>query len=188
MRILIGLVAALAAYAQTAVTVPAGTALRVRTTSTLSTKTQQAGNGFTATLDSPLVVGGREVARRGAVVQGRVVESDKGGRVKGRAHIEVQLTSLTMSDGRIVPIATGTAGREAHGTKKADAAKIGGGAGAGAAIGALAGGGFGAGVGALAGGAAGTGLVLGTRGAPATIPAESVLTFRLRSAVTHSFK
>jgi len=171
------------AAAQPTVTIPAGTELRVRTTTRISTKAQRAGNEFTTTLARPLSLDGKEIAPRGAVVRGRIVESNPGGRVKGRAYLQLQLVSLTLHDGKTVPIATGVLRREARPTRKHDGAKILGGAGAGAAIGAIAGGGAGAGIGALAGGAAGTGVVLLTRGAPAVIPAESLLTFRLRAPV-----
>ena len=39
-------------------------------------------------------------------------------------------------------------------------------------------------IGAGAGGAAGTGVVLATRGKPAVVAAESVITFRLNAPVT----
>lgn len=56
---------------------------------------------------------------------------------------------------------------------------VGGGAAAGAVIGAIAGGGKGAAIGALAGGAAGAGAQTLTRGKKLSVPAESNLTFRL---------
>jgi hypothetical protein len=166
------------------VTLPEGTPLSVRTTSTLSTKTQQAGEAFTATLVEPLRADGRVIAPRGAEVEGKIVEANPGGRVKGVAVISVELTRLRTASGRNVPITSNTVTREAPTTKKKDAEKVGIGAAVGAAIGAIAGGGKGAAIGAAAGGGAGGGYALATRGAPAVIPSETVLRFRLRSPVT----
>jgi hypothetical protein len=57
-------------------------------------------------------------------------------------------------------------------------------AGAGAAIGAIAGGGKGAAIGAGVGGGAGVATNMATRGAAAELPAESVLQFTLNDAST----
>lgn len=67
--------------------------------------------------------------------------------------------------------------------KKRNIIGIGGGSGIGAAIGAIAGGGKGALIGAGAGAAAGTAGAAATGLKHVTIPAESLLTFRLGSAV-----
>jgi hypothetical protein len=166
-----------------AVTVVAGTPIKVRTLTALSTKDTKSGEAFTATLAEPIVVEGQTVAPRGSRLSGTVVESDPGGRVKGVATISIRLTAIHIGD-RDIPIQTRTIAREAKATKKKDAAKVGIGAGIGAAIGAIAGGGQGAAIGAASGGAAGTGLVLATHGEPAVIGAESVLTFKLSAPVT----
>jgi hypothetical protein len=165
------------------VTIAEGTPIKIRTGTTLSTKTTQTGDMFTGTLAEALVVDGTVVAPRGSAVEGRVVDSDPGGRVKGKATISVRLTRLRVGD-RNVEIQTRAIAREAHATKRKDAAEVGIGAGIGAAIGAIAGGGQGAAIGAASGGAAGTGLVLATHGDPAVIAAESLLTFRLSAPVT----
>jgi hypothetical protein len=165
------------------VTIAAGTPIKIRTQTELSTKSAKTGDNFTATLADPIVIEGKEIAPRGSQVEGRVVDSDPGGRVKGLATISVRLTQLRVGD-RNVAIETGAIARQAHATKRKDAAKVGIGAGIGAAIGAIAGGGQGAAIGAASGGAAGTGVVLATRGDPAVIAAESVLTFKLRAPVT----
>jgi hypothetical protein len=162
------------------VVLPEGTPLTVRTTSTLSTKTLEAGQTFTANLEQPLLLNGREIAPKGAEVQGAIVDADKGGRVKDVATLSVRLTGLEVA-GKIVEISTNTITQSAGTTKKEDAVKVGIGAGVGAAIGAIAGGGKGAAIGAAAGGAAGTGVVLATRGEAAVIPSESVLSFELRA-------
>jgi hypothetical protein len=165
------------------VTIAAGTPIRIRTQTELSTKSAKAGDNFTATLAEPLEIEGKLIAPRGTQVEGRVVNSDPGGRVKGLATISVRLTRLRVGDHNVA-IETRAIARQAHATKRKDAAKIGIGAGIGAAIGAIAGGGEGAAIGAAGGGAAGTGVVLATRGDPAVIAAESVLTFKLTSPVT----
>ena len=148
---------------------PEGTSLRVRTTSTITTKTAEAGTPFAGSLAEPLMAGGTEIAPKGARVDGKVVESDPGGRVRGVAHLTVQLTALQV-DGKTVPISTATVAQEAPTSKKKDAAKVGIGAGIGAAIGAIAGGGRGAAIGAGAGGAAGTAGALATPRRPRRNP------------------
>jgi hypothetical protein len=134
-------------------------------------------------LAEPLIVDGKENASKHAEVDGVVVDADKGGRVKGVASISVRLTKLQAERGPVT-IKTGAYTKTAKATKKADAVKVGIGAGIGAAIGAIAGGGKGAAIGAASGGGAGTGVVLATRGEPAVIGSESLITFRLTSPVT----
>jgi hypothetical protein len=165
------------------VTLPVGTRVQVRTTSALSTESAVAGQSFSANLSAPLKIEGKEIAPAGADITGVVADADKGGRVKGVANISLRLTSIEI-DGKDVPIETRLFVKNAPASKKRDAAEIGIGAGIGAAIGAIAGGGKGAAIGAGAGGAAGTGVVLATRGKPAVVAAESVITFRLSSPLT----
>ncbi len=166
------------------VTLASGTPIVVRSTSTLSTKTAETGGTFDATLEKPIVHNGWVVAPRGSRIVGKIVQSDPGGRVKGTASLDVALTSITTADGQRIAVNTSNVSQEAKSTKKKDAAKVGIGAGIGAAIGAIAGGGKGAAIGAGVGGAGGTAAVLGTRGEAAVIPAETVMTFELRSPVT----
>jgi hypothetical protein len=165
-------------------TIRPGATIAIYTAKELSTKTARDGDVFTASLANPIVDGDWVIAKRGALVQGVVVNSDPGGRVQGRASMTVKLRSLQLADGRTVDLSTSSYTKEAKSSKKKDAAKIGIGAGIGAAIGAIAGGGKGAAIGAGAGGGAGTGLVLATRGDPAVIPSESQLNFRLEAPIT----
>lgn len=164
-------------------TLAAGTPLSVWTSSTISTKTAKSGDSFSGTLGKALVDGNWVVAKKGATVSGVVVDSDPGGRVKGVASLTLQLTRLTLADGRTIDLDTSKISRQAKSTKKKDALKVGVGAGIGAAIGAIAGGGKGAAIGAGAGAGAGTGVVLATKGDPAVIGSESQLTFRTTSPV-----
>jgi hypothetical protein len=166
-----------------ALVIPSGTPIAIRTTTTISTKTARAGQRFAGTLAEPLVVNGRTLARRGARVNGLVVGANRGGRIKGRAQISVRLTSLQLTTRGMVPVKSSVITYTAKGTKKRDGLKVGIISGVGAAIGAIAGGGKGAAVGAGAGAGAGTGYVLSTRGAAAVIPSESVMRFQLRAPV-----
>lgn len=166
------------------VTIPAGTLLTVRLNETLSTEKNQPGDRFTATLDQPLIVDGLVLAERGARVEGRVLEIEQAGRVRGLASLKVHLVRLHTADGQAVTITTQPFSKTAEATKGEDATKIGIGAAVGAAVGAIAGGGRGAAIGAGVGGAAGTGTVLATRGKPAVLASETRLSFRLQEPVT----
>ena len=140
-------------------TMRAGARITIFTASELSTKTAKDGDRFTASLARPIVDGDWVIAKKGATVEGVVVNSDPGGRVKGRASMTVKLSRLQLADGRTVELSTSSYTKEAKSTKKKDALKIGVGAGIGAAIGAIAGGGKGAAIGAAIGAGAGAGSV-----------------------------
>jgi len=166
------------------VALAAGTQLSVRIGETLSTKRNKPGDTFLATLAAPLTIDDFVIAERGARCEGRVVEADPGGRVKGVARLGLELTSIHTADGQKVRIHTSSFAKEADTSRREDAAKVGGGAALGAIIGAIAGGGKGAAIGAGAGGAAGAGDVALTRGKPAEIPVETRVSFRVQEPVT----
>ena len=160
-------------------TLAAGTPIVVRTTTKLSTKTNASGSLFEATLEQPLEVDGYLVAPRGALVEGVVTSADEGGRVKGRPTLTVALRSITMADGRRLPIQTSRVSEVSEGSVAKDATKVAIASGVGATIGAIAGGGKGAAIGAGVGAGGGTAGILLTKGKPAEIPAETVLRFSL---------
>ena len=164
-------------------TLAAGKVLAVQTEHALSTNAQASGDTFLASLAEPIVEGDWVVAKEGSEVEGLVVVSDKGGKVKGRAALEVSITAITLTDGQRVTVTTALAGRQAKSGQKKDAGTIAVTTGVGLAIGAIAGGGKGAAIGAAAGGAGGTALVLGTKGGPAEIPARTVLRFQVTKPV-----
>jgi hypothetical protein len=166
------------------VTITAGTLISVRLNDPLSTKRNQPDEAFSATLDQPLVVDGFVIAERGARVEGRVVQAEQAGRVKGVARLLLELTRINLSDGQKVALHTDSFEKLGPETKKEDAAKIGAGAVLGTIIGAVAGGGKGAAIGAGAGGAAGAGTVAATRGKPAELPVETRISFKLDQPVT----
>jgi hypothetical protein len=122
---------------------------------------------------------GFAVAERGAHVDGKVIDTEQGGKT-----ITLQLIKLHTSDGQDVPIATERFTREGTAaTGKQSGEKVAGGAILGAVIGAIAGGGKGAAIGAGAGGAAGGGVAAATHRKPAQLPVETRLTFRLSQPV-----
>jgi len=166
------------------VTIPVGTSVSVRINTTINSEKNVAGDSFSATLDAPLVINDIVLAERGARVDGKVVEVDRSGRVKGTARITLALTGILLSDGQKVELKTDAWERMAQSSTKKDAAKVGIMTGIGAAIGAIAGGGKGAAVGAASGAGAGTGVVLATRGSAAQIDVETKIPFRLSSALT----
>jgi hypothetical protein len=164
------------------ITVPAGTALRVRLDQALNTQTSRAGEAFTATLAEPVMVRGEAVVPKGTAFRGHVTTSGPSGRLKGRAVIGVTLDSFDLK-GKSYAIETSADSRASAGHKKRNGLMIGGGAGLGAALGALAGGGKGALIGAGAGAAAGTAGAAATGKENTGFPAETLLTFSLRAPI-----
>jgi hypothetical protein len=167
-------------------TIPAGKFLTVRMNQPLSSDHNQVGDFFTATLAEPIVVDGVVVAQRGQTVSGRVSQVDKGGRVSGVSKLGVQLTELTAVDGQQLPIETQFVGRNARTTNGRDIAAVATTTGIGAVIGSAADWGRGAAIGAGAGAAIGIAGVLLTRGAPAVIYPETLLSFRVERPVSIS--
>ena len=166
--------------ARSALVIPSGTTLTVRLGETLSSKDSQPGQAFTASLVNPVEADGRPAIPAGATATGSVVAAHAAGKFKGASLLEIRLDSVTIG-GKQYPIQTSAVERSQKGKGKRSAAMIGGGAGAGALIGALAGGGKGAAIGALVGGGAGTAGAAYTGKADITLPAESALTFKLEA-------
>ena len=162
--------------------IPAGTMITVRLGEPLSSKTSQAGQGFSATVAQAVVVDGRTAIHEGANAHGTVVDAKAMGHFKGGALLEVRLDSIDIG-GKDRPVETAAVARSVKGKGKRSGILIGGGAGAGALIGALAGGGKGAAIGALAGGGAGTAGAAFTGNKEIVLPAESALSFKLTQQI-----
>lgn len=162
--------------------VPAGTVLSIRMSQTLNVKHTEAGQPFTGTIVSPIVVDGNTVIPSGATAEGMVVSSHKRGHFKGKSYLELTLTGLNVH-GQHYRIDTSNLTRTKKGKGKRSAAFIGGGTGLGMLIGGVATGGVGLLVGGLAGAGAGTGVAAFTGNKDITIPAETVLNFRLAAPI-----
>lgn len=164
--------------------VPAGTWITVRMNEPLSSDHNQAGDAFTATLAEPVVANGHILARRGQMIGGVVSETKKAGRVSGTSRLGLELTEMSLADGRQIQVKTRLMERRGDTSYGRDAVGIGATVGTGAAIGAAVNGGVGAGVGAAAGVVVSTIGVLLTRGKATEVYPEQPLTFRLEAPLS----
>ena len=165
------------------VTIPSGTLLQLTLNTSVASDTSQVEDAVAAELTNAVMVGGRTALPSGALVAGVVRSVDSSGRVKGRARLALDFTSVT-SGGRRYAMSAEHFSRQASATKGEDAAKIGIGAGAGAVIGGLLGGKKGAAEGAAVGGGAGTGLVLATKGEEVRFPSGTDVSIQLSAPLT----
>jgi hypothetical protein len=153
---------------------PNGTHVTVRVGNTLSSSSAHKGQGWEGILTRDVVVNGKRVAKSGDPVRGKVTYVKSSGRLHAPGEISIRLASINGD-----PVYSTRVSKKGKSHTGSNTAKIGGGAGAGALIGALAGGGKGAAIGAAAGAGAGTGVAAATGKKEAVIPAESVFTFTL---------
>jgi len=160
-------------------TVPSGTALVVRMGQTVSAKNNSVGDSFSGALAQSVLVGGVNVLRAGTPVTGSVVASKGHGRFKGDGALGIAIQRVGNYS-----VSTTSYEKSASGKGKRSAGFIGGGGGGGALIGGLAGGGKGALIGGLLGAGAGTAGAAFTGNKDVSVPAETVVTFRLAAPIT----
>ncbi len=156
-------------------TVAPGKDITVRISETINSKTANLGDPFTGVLTSALTTGmGETVFAKGTEVSGTVVSAKGQGRFAGAGVLAIELKEV---GGRPVVATEYVVSQKGKG--KRTAALIGGGAGGGTLIGALAGGRKGALIGSLIGGGAGTAGAAFTGNKPLVIPTESIVVFEL---------
>src|SRR2546429_1816511 len=151
----------------------AGTHVPLAASDTITTRTAKAGDAFSATVSQAVKdPSGRVVIPEGATVSGTIAVAEPAPNPNSTGKIELSLTSVSVRgasytiDASVVAMDTVMKGR---GVTKADAAKVGGGAGAGAILGKLLGkntkgaviGGWAVGAGGGAGGRASRGIGVG---------------------------
>lgn len=156
-------------------TLPSGTAINVRADQEINAEAANAGQSYPATVSTAVVdKEGHVLIPKGAPAQ---LKAQADG-----SKVALDLSSVTI-DGREFQIDTKDYKQGSVGANKRTAKYAGGGAVAGALIGAIAGGGKGAAIGSLAGGAAGAGAQTLTAGKKIHVPAETVLTFKTAQAL-----
>jgi biotin carboxyl carrier protein len=164
-------------------TVPAGTSIEVQLPAAISTKTAKVGNRVSANLTNDLVVDGKVIARAGSLLQGSVTEVISGSKqIGGTPTLGLTFDNLTLADGSDTTV-NGTVTQVAVKSDKGrDAAKIAGGAVAGAVIGHQVDSDKGKIIGGLLGAAAGT-VAARKTGTEVELPAGTVIGFTLNSPV-----
>lgn len=169
------------------VSLPEGTAISVALDHSLASDQQKSGDSFEATVTEAVTSNGATIIPAGARVRGRVVEAQESGRLKGVAILRLALEAVEV-EGKSYAIETNSISRSGGDHKKRNWVLIGGGTGAGAAIGAAAGGGKGAVIGGAIGAGAGTATAAATGKKEIILPAETRLSFRLMQPVTVQVK
>ena len=163
-----------------AATIPAGTRVDVRLDRTVSSRDAEVGDIVACSLASDLVVDGHVMAQAGHPLRARVTYVRHSGRFHHAGYLTVRLSSIDV-DGERYDLKSSPIRDKGNGHTASNLEKIGGGAGLGGIIGAIAGGGKGALIGGLLGAGGGTALAAATGRQPAELRAESIYDLRLEN-------
>ncbi len=184
---------AAAAQAGGEITIPEGTRIICQLNDYLSTKVNNEGDSFTATVSEPVTIKDRIVIPKGSIVSGTVSRLLKPGRFKGKAAMNLLVSTLRIQGSPEMPIIAsvtrvgdqaveGEGGVGPRGSKGKDLAKIAAPTATGAGIGAIVAGGKGAGIGAAIG--AGIGIFSAGGGSQIEIPRGTTMEIVLDRALT----
>ncbi len=164
-------------------TVPASTEVIVSLDQAVSTKTAKVGDTVEASVARDVLVNGKTAIPKGSKATVRVVGVQESGRLQTPAKLSLRITSVAVR-GRSYAVTSNLWSQTGPNHNKRNVVAIGGGAAAGALIGAIAGGGKGAAIGAAVGAGAGTVGAAATGKKDIEFPAETQLRFTTRAAVT----
>lgn len=85
-------------------TVPAGTKILLQLRSAINTRSARAGDGVYLNSIFPVVIGNRVMIPTGVYVQGVVDRVQRGGRIKGKAELDMHFTTIIFPNGSVVEI------------------------------------------------------------------------------------
>jgi hypothetical protein len=165
------------------VTLPSNTAIHVTLNQAVTSDQNRPGDHFEATVSEPIIVADKTIIPKGAPVEGLVVDAHHSGRLLGRARLQLALEAVTVN-GKTYDVRTSAHPKIGGKHKNRNLALIGGGAGGGALIGAIAAGGEGALIGGPIGAGAGTAAAIITGKKNVRLPPETHLTFKLVEPLT----
>ncbi len=167
-------------------TLPAGTAISVRTNQAVDSRNASEGQTYSAVVvDDVKGSSGEILIPKNSDAQ-LVIRKVATGGTTGSPELTLDLNSVTVN-GRNYLVSTADVSKKGNsgiGKNKRTAEMVGGGAVLGTLLGAIAGGGKGAVIGAVAGAAAGGTAQVLTKGKEVKVPAETVLKFQLDQPVT----
>lgn len=164
--------------------IPSDAVLGLQIDRTVSSDLARVEDRVDARVTRDVRVGDRVAIPAGSVVQGSVMEVERGGKVKERAKLGIRFHTVVLADGSRLNIKTDSIVREGPSPAKQSAAKIGGAAAGGAILGAILGGGKGAVIGGSIGAAGGTAATMAGDRQPAVLPAGTTVSVRVQQPVT----
>jgi len=189
---------AISAWAQSGISVPEGTPLKVKLQTTISTFSSKVGDPFQGKITDPVVIDGKTMIPSGATVEGRVTKLNEPRRIKGKPTISIFPEHIILPDGQrfmlnAVLVDTDIPGTDVNeegqfkgsGHDRRDQIEIAGGTGAGMLLGGLIVGG----PGVLVGGAVGAGATTThwlVQRRSAVLPSGTVLVLELSRPMTMS--
>jgi hypothetical protein len=166
--------------------IPADAVLGLQIERTVSSETARVEDRVEARVTRDVRVGDRVAIPAGSLVQGSVMEVERGGKIKERARLNVRFHTVVLGNGNRLNIRTDSVVREGSSPSKESAAKIGGAAIGGAILGAILGGGKGAVIGGATGAAGGTAATMASERNPAVLNAGTTVTVRMQQPVSVS--